>query len=467
MYTQYYQFTQKPFGVTPDPKFLYMSGDHQESLASIIYGIRERKGFIAVIGEVGTGKTTLLNAAIEELNKQIKYVFIFNTDVNFNELLMTILIELGLAKADQNLPKYTALGLLNQYATEEFAAGGNIAVFIDEAQNLDSRTMENLRLLSNLETTKYKLIQIVLAGQPELALKLRERELRQLAQRINLRRYINPLSKKDTFHYIRHHLRVAGYTGEKLFTDASLKKIWKYSKGVPRKINLLCDNALLLGYGLGKREISISIVKEAIRDLNWGLFDKYLKTMQKKQSIHLPKSSGKLTGLAYASIVLLLGFFLGAGIFRNWIFDGGLAERSSPSIGEIGMAAQTTGPQNEYKPGLEIEKKWGHRAELPFMRVTDAATRNFSGDFDANPSNSQTIGGFKNIVVRSGDTLSGITQATYGEYYYMLPRVIRANPRIANPDLILPGQVIRLPKVNSNMSMKPITQTVNPASRTH
>jgi len=196
MYCQFFGFAEKPFDVTPDPKFLYLSPGHREILAALIYGIRERRGFITIVGEVGTGKTTLLNTVLGLLDGKTYVASIFNTDVTFDEMLTWILVDLGLAKSEETVTKVQALFRLREFAIRQLSTGGNVVILVDEAQHLDRSVMENLRLLSNLETRKHKLIQIVLAGQPELDVKLSQPELRQLAQRINLRRYITPLGEK-------------------------------------------------------------------------------------------------------------------------------------------------------------------------------------------------------------------------------------------------------------------------------
>lgn len=269
MYCKYFGFSEKPFDVTPDPNFLYLSPSHAETLASIIYGIRERRGFIAVLGEVGTGKTTLLNAALDQLDKKIGVAFIFNSDVTFNQLLMMALVELGLAKPEEKLSKVGALHRLNDYAIRQLSQGGNVTIIVDEAQNLTPRAMENLRLLSNLETRKHKLVQIVLAGQPELERKLNKPQLRQLEQRICLRRWINPLDENETYAYIRHRLSLANKDGVEFFSPEALKLIWAYTGGVPRKINILCDNALLIGYATRADKIRSAAIQEAVTDLGW------------------------------------------------------------------------------------------------------------------------------------------------------------------------------------------------------
>ena len=272
MYCNHYGFSEKPFDVTPDPKFLYSSPKHREILAALIYGITERRGFVAIIGEVGTGKTTLLNAALDRLEDNVKVAYIFNTDVTADQLLANILAELDLARAGESLDRSQALDRLNRFATQQLSAGGNVALIVDEAHNLDRQTMESLRLLSNLETHKRKLIQIVLSGQPELDSKLSDIRLRQLAERISMKRYIMPLNEEETYQYIQHRLAVAEYEGEQLLDEKAQRLVWNYSGGIPRRINILCDNVFLIGYGLDKKRIEAGMVEEAIRDLSWSPF---------------------------------------------------------------------------------------------------------------------------------------------------------------------------------------------------
>ena len=207
---------------------------------------------------------------LDWLGKNIKVAFIFHTDVTFVEMITMALVDLGLATAEENLSKVGALQRLNEFATQQLAKGGNVALIVDEAQNLDRRALENLRLLSNMETRKHKLIQIVLSGQPELEAKLSQPELRQLAQRISLKRYVVPLTEKETYEYIRHRLAIANCEDRDLFNLRAKQIIWEYSGGVPRKINILCDNALLNGYGVKEKKIKCHTVEEAIKNLGWS-----------------------------------------------------------------------------------------------------------------------------------------------------------------------------------------------------
>ena len=182
---------------------------------------------------------------LDRLDENTKVAYIFNTDVTFEHMLIMTLVEFGVARPEENLSKVEMLSRLNDFAIRQLARGVNVVMIVDEAQNLDDSSLESLRLLSNLETRKHKLVQIILSGQPELDIKLSRPELRQLAQRISLKRYITPLGEKETFEYIRHRLAIAGYKGQSLFSQKARQLIWEYSGGVPRKINILCDNALL------------------------------------------------------------------------------------------------------------------------------------------------------------------------------------------------------------------------------
>jgi general secretion pathway protein A len=267
MYTNFFRFSEKPFEVTPDPKFLYLIPSYQEILAALIYGIQERRGFITLIGEAGTGKTTLLNAMMEKLPVSTKTAFIFNTSLTFKQMFLMALDDLKLINERRNLSKLEAIQHLNKFALAQFEKGGNVVLIIDEAQNLKQNTLENLRLISNLETPKHKLVQIVLSGQPALDTILNQPNLKQLVQRISLKRFSKPLYEEETYNYINHRLSVANCKDQKLFKAGTLKLIWEYSQGIPRKINILCDNALLIAYALNKKKIDETIIREAIRDL--------------------------------------------------------------------------------------------------------------------------------------------------------------------------------------------------------
>jgi general secretion pathway protein A len=277
MYNNFFGFSVKPFESTPDPGFLYLNEGLRETLATLVYGIRERRGFIIIVGEPGTGKTTLLNAAKDQFDENTKVAFILNTSLAFKDMLHMALVDLNLATTEESLTKRKAIQRLNDFALKQGENGGNVALLIDEAQNLNRHSLENLRLLSNLQTRKHKLIQIVLAGQPELDTTLQKPELKQLVQRIGLRRRTTPLNEKDAYEYIQHRLKIAKYQGPQLFGNRAKKLIWSHSQGIPRTINILCDNCLLAGYALERKRIDSTIVEEAIQDLSGKSFTEALE----------------------------------------------------------------------------------------------------------------------------------------------------------------------------------------------
>src|SRR5713101_8047196 len=265
MYTEFYQLTERPFNVTPDPKFLYLNARYREALASLSYGITQRKGFVTLIGEAGTGKTTLLNKLLEDLDPNTKSVFIFNTNVTFEEILEYIFAEFGLPV--HNGKKLYMLQRLNAFLLEELRGGANVALLIDEAQDLEFSVLEDLRLLSNLETAKEKILQIVLSGQPELGQKLSNPILRQLRQRIGINCRLLPLSRDEITEYIQYRLQAAGCPDVKLFSHDAEDQIYHFSRGIPRLVNVVCDNALVIGYALGKKRIAADVIREAAVDL--------------------------------------------------------------------------------------------------------------------------------------------------------------------------------------------------------
>ena len=236
---------QAPFNITPDPSFLYLSASHREGLAQLSYGIRARKGFVVLTGEVGTGKTTLIHALLNDLNGSAQTALIFSTIVSPADLLRSVCEEFGLIEPKRPLQEiHDYLVSLNEFLLESYRKGENCALIIDEAQNLSAEVLESIRLLSNFETSKDKLLQILLVGQPELAVRLNSPELRQLKQRVMLRHHLRALSLQECCEYVSNRLKVAG-AERTIFTPNALESIYSYSGGIPRIVNVLCDNALL------------------------------------------------------------------------------------------------------------------------------------------------------------------------------------------------------------------------------
>jgi len=266
MYTRYFGFNEKPFTLTPNPRFIYLSKNHKEAFAHLLYGINNHYGFIELIGEVGTGKTTVLRTLLAQLQEEnYRTALIFNPCLSGVELLRSINHEFGIDTHSDYANDL--LAELNRFLLAENAEGRTVVLVIDEAQNLQPEVLEQIRLISNLETENDKLIQIILAGQPELKTLLDRPELRQLNQRIAVRYRLRSMSMDETRAYIRHRMEVAGETGGVSFSRYAIKWIYLYTRGVPRMINILCDRALLVAYGDECRRIGAGIVTRAIREI--------------------------------------------------------------------------------------------------------------------------------------------------------------------------------------------------------
>ena len=265
MYLEHFGLNEQPFNITPDPRFLYYSEKHREAFDHLVYGIDQRKGFIELVGEVGAGKTTLCRAVLGALPDTIRSALVLNPAVSENQLLRAILQDFGLTPKGKD--RMGHIEQLNAFLLDQMNSGHNVVLIIDEAQDLHEEVLEQIRLLNNLETDQYKLMQIILAGQPELKRKLDRKDLRQLKQRIMVRCYLSLLNLQETGDYIRHRLDVAGANPDVYFDDAAVRLVFKKSKGTPRMINAISDNAMLAAFVSGTPVVRAPEVRRAIKHI--------------------------------------------------------------------------------------------------------------------------------------------------------------------------------------------------------
>lgn len=264
MYENFYGFKERPFNMTPDPKFFFPSSKHSEALDSLTYAINERKGFVVITGEIGAGKTTVCRTLLSRLEPNTKIALITNTYVTAKEMLMAILDEFGVEY--KHTSKGRLLSRLNEFLIDQLSKNTNLVLIIDEAQNLTPSVLEEIRMISNLETETEKLIQIILMGQPQLKEKLALPRLEQLRQRIVVHYHISPLNKEEMVEYIEHRLKIASTNGFDYFTPNAMDLIYRFSKGTPRLVNIICDSALLSGYVYEAKQIDEKIMGEAISE---------------------------------------------------------------------------------------------------------------------------------------------------------------------------------------------------------
>jgi general secretion pathway protein A len=308
MYAPYFGLKENPFNLSPNPRYLFFSVQHREALNHLIYGITEKKGFIVVTGGIGTGKTTISRMLLANLDESIESALIFNSAVTDMELLETIHQELRLSMNGQERSKKRYIDALNDHLLKRFTAGRNVVLLIDEAQNLSHAVLEQLRMLSNLETEQEKLIQIVLIGQPELQDLLMSPSLRQLNERITVRYDLKPLNRKSVQGYIRHRLAVAGGGETVHFTGPACRLIYRHSRGIPRRINAICDRAMLIAYAKEKTNIDWKTVWDAVRDIGRNYLTK-----------EMPHRTGNL--LTILVILAMLAAALAGFIYGDQFFS--------------------------------------------------------------------------------------------------------------------------------------------------
>ena len=421
MFLDFYRLREQPFGVSPDPRYLYFSPGHREALASLFYGIETGGGFLALMAEPGMGKTSLLLQLLERLKGSIRSAFLFQTQCDSRELLRYLVEALGIDSRGIDIVQLHAR--LIRFLLAEASAGKRVVLFIDEAQNLTDETLETVRLLSNFEASDRKLLQIVLSGQPELAQRLKDPRLGQLSQRITVLTGLKRLPATETFSYIRHRLEIAGYQGPEIFTSSAINLIAQRSQGIPRNINRICFNALSLGYALGRKRIDKKIVQEAVNDLS---LDNVARKMR----------SGTSPGIVGRHALSLDGVW--DRVLENRVFQtavlfallGGLATYFVAYRGAAGVRSS---------PGMNVPADSGVRMPAAFVSPERA-----------NPDADQEKAGFITYVVQPHDNVAHLCEWSLGHYdEAALAELRKLNPDLINPDHIEVGDRIRLPIRNS------------------
>jgi type II secretory pathway predicted ATPase ExeA len=453
MYNKFYGFSEKPFEVTPDPRFLYFTPSHQEALDSMMDGVKNRRGFITVTGEAGTGKTTLIYSLLSLLNsldEKVKTVYIFHSTITFRELLENILLELDLRVVKES--NTTLLHRLAEYLTQ-MDADETIAVIIDEGQNLPDEVMQELQMFSNLEP---KVIQILLVGQPELEEKLNSPGLRHLKQKIGIRCQISALNEKESKEYIDHRLRLVGSSSSGTFTPEAISMICLYAKGIPRVINVLCDNAFLVGYSLSKKEIDAGIIREVIKKMEGPSPQKTICSSIATVLREIRLSNNRLNfPLMRVSLAILFLLCLGGLILltqgylqrrpaKTWNVESSKSlhvdteqSSTSPSPQETKDEIRKGGSPHPIRQPEPISSEFPQPVTPP---VTSLLPRN---EWDKLK---------EVVVVEEGQTLSYLAQ----KYYRManitlVDLILDFNPEITNAHLIKVGQKINIPKITEEL----------------
>lgn len=436
MLAQHFGFREDPFGATPDPRYLYSSRTHREALASLQYAFYSNRGFTALIAAPGMGKTTLLFELLQRLRDTARTAFLFNSQCDSKDLVHSILTEIGLTPQES---LGSMLQQLNSELIETARAGRRFVVVVDEAQNLSEPALETLRLLTNFETSRTKLMQIVLSGQSQLHEILLRPGLVQLRQRISTFCHLEPFAREETVAYIGHRLTVAGYQGPTLFTAEVLSRIADVSEGIPRNINTLCFNALSLSCALKKKTVDMDVLDEVLRDLQLAPQASAAQHEEQKKSEAIevspepPPSRGRDGRLSHMRALALAALLLiAAGAFWTAdVFSGG------------------------YRRGEQKAPLPQPTPEVHAIAVSPADTETKAEATEVTMNHRSTRPDAIEITVDPKQTLSGISVQTLGTYDNgLLQQIQQLNPDLENPDLILPGEKILLPNRHSLRSQK-------------
>ena len=437
MYTDLYNLKERPFNLTPSPRFLYLGETHKEALSLLTYGVMERKGFVLLTGEVGTGKTTIVQALLKNLESSVKYVYLSNPTLSVKDFLFYVASGLGIRTPFNS--KGPFLVEFEDFLKEFFQHQRNVLLIVDEAQKLSFKLLEEIRLLSNMETTDEKLINIFLIGQPELNEKLSKPRCRPLLQRISIRYHIKPLDLGGTQEYITTRLKVAGAEdGYKIFPKSVIKAIHLYSEGYPRTINILADNALLLGYSKGKKKITRAMVKACYQDISIARVlsrkrhqNKETSDVKKTASSH-PRSYWKWA--AVLPMILIVASVI-------------IGKKGQDIVGSIAGLIPIDTQQNT--PAVQTEGKEDDTIDI-IPPKEPKVMENILLNEDKES--------WEYVIVKKGDTLSKLAKAVYGqanEDYVKL--VHKHNPEIEDINWIQVGQKIIFPPLSLSDQGPPFT----------
>jgi general secretion pathway protein A len=434
MYLEHFGLKAAPFPLTPDPANIYLGKTHREALAALRYGILERRGFVTLVGEVGTGKTSIVYAFLRDHRTDVGSAYLANPLQSFEDVLASLLQDLGVRTTART--KRGLLDVLNKTLSSRAAGGGTTALVIDEAQDLSDVALEELRLLSNFETYSEKLVQIVLIGQPELHERLARPHLRQLRERIAVRAAIAPLSRAEMRCYVAHCLERAGGSTERLFTRAALWLILRRCAGIPRRANILCHNALLFAYGRGRARVTARIARVAIAEMS--------------ERPHRGAISRR--ALAGAAGAVVLAIVLTAGSRTRYGTPDVVRSAAAPldSADIVRADVTVTTPAAGGTPALESGRPSLADATLPVEAVAppapaDAAVTTDSPRAVVDPP---SVGETRVVTVKPGATLYSLVRSVYGsgvDADRMYVEIQRLNPRLKDPSQIRAGIALRLP----------------------
>jgi general secretion pathway protein A len=437
MFLDFYKLREQPFGVTPDPRYLYFSPGHREALASLFYGIETGRGFLSLVAEPGMGKTTLLFQLLQRWKGYVHSAFLFQTQCDSRELIRYLLDDLGLKSSGEDIVRMHSE--LNDFLYRETKAGRRVVVFIDEAQNLSDSVLETVRLLSDFEAPDKKLLQIILAGQPELAQRLSRPGLAQLRQRIAIQARLEALPAGEVVRYVHHRLQVAGYEGPELFSPEALELIAKRSRGIPRLINNLCFNALSLGCALQVGRIDGGVAAEAAEELSLGVSEP--RSVVPKQNAAPAVTARFRSSLesGYKRIEKFLGrrfLSTAAVLFAIGVLGITLATRTHSASVQSAVASnrQATNSAGARRPEPPSEPQLAGivagppSREIPRTEIGESSIKSFT------------------YVIQPKDTLRDLCVSMLGRYdQEVLTEIRELNPELKNPDLLAVGQEVRLP----------------------